>query len=277
MIPGQAPLPIATLICMRAGSPEDLAVKAIRSTAASLTHEDIILLRIDGGLAADRERFEQAAAPVPLRLLECERHQGLAGCLNELIEEVLGDEHWQLIARMDADDESLPGRMETQRKYLAEHPEIDILGTACIEVNEHGQHLQTKRMPVHHNAIIRMLPRSNPLNHPSVVIRRRVFASGLRYRTDVSRTEDYHLWIDAASQNFVFANLPQPLLNFRRDSHFFDRRGGLRQAIADSSVRLRAIRVLGQARPADLFWIAAAFGMRLLPGMLQKLVYLYMR
>jgi hypothetical protein len=273
----QPPQLIATLICMRAGSPEDLAVKAIRSTAASLTRDDIILLRIDGGLATDRELFQQAAAPVPLRLLGSARHQGLAACLNELIEEVLDDERWQLIARMDADDESLPARMQAQRTFLAEHPEIDILGTACIEVNEYGQHLQTKRMPLNHNAIIRNLPRSNPLNHPSVMIRRRVFASGLRYRTDVSRTEDYHLWIDAASKGFVFANLPQPLLNFRRDSRFFNRRGGLRQAIADSNVRLRAIRVLGQANPVDLFWIVAAFGMRLLPGRLQKLAYLYIR
>ncbi len=273
----QPPLPIATLICMRAGSPLALALRAIHSTAASLTSSDIILLRIDGGLPEDLELFQQAAAPVPLQLLGSPQHQGLAACLNELIEEVLRDERWELIARMDADDESLPGRMATQRTFLAKHPDVDILGTACIEVNEHGQHLQTKRMPLNHKAIVRNLTRSNPLNHPSVMIRRRVFTSGLRYRTDVSRTEDYHLWIDAASKGFIFANLPQPLLNFRRDSHFFERRGGLRQAIADSNVRLRAIRVLGLTSPVELFWIFAAFGMRLLPGRLQRIAYLYAR
>jgi hypothetical protein len=277
MNPCQPVLSIATLICMRAGSPLDLALRAIHSTAASLTSHDIIYLRIDGGLTEDQTIFEQAAAPVPLKLLGAEQHQGLAACLNELIEEVLRDERWELIARMDADDESLPGRMTTQRTFLAKHPDVDILGTACIEVNEHGEHLQTKRMPINHEAIVRNLTRSNPLNHPSVMIRRRVFTSGLRYRTDVSRTEDYHLWIDAASKGFVFANLPQPLLNFRRDSRFFERRGGLRQAIADSSVRLRAIRVLGLTSPVELVWIFAAFGMRLLPGRLQKIAYLYVR
>jgi hypothetical protein len=277
MTPCQPPLPIATLICMRAGSPLDLALRAIHSTAASLTSRDIIFLRIDGDSPEDQNMFEQAADPVPLQLLGSQHHQGLAACLNELIEEVLRNDHWELIARMDADDESLPGRMETQRTYLAKHPDIDILGTACIEVNEHGQHLQTKRMPLKHEAIVRNLPRSNPLNHPSVMIRRRVFESGLRYRTDVSRTEDYHLWIDAASKGFIFANLPQPLLNFRRDSRFFDRRGGLRQAIADSHVRLRAMCVLGPTGPFDFFWILAAFGMRLLPGSIQKIAYLYIR
>jgi hypothetical protein len=262
---------------MRAGSPLDLALKAISSTAASLTHSDIILLRVDGGLPTHLELFQQAAAPVPVRLLGSQHHQGLAACLNELIEEVLSDERWQLIARMDADDESLPGRMKMQRSFLAKHPEIDILGTACIEVNEHGDYLQTKRMPLNNEAIIRRLPRSNPHNHPSMMIRRRVFASGIRYRTYVSRTEDYHLWIDAASKGFVFANLPQALLKFRRDSHFFDRRGGLRQAVADSAVRLRAIRILGRINPIDFAWVFAAFGMRLLPASLQKVIYQCLR
>jgi len=277
MNPCQPVLPIATLICMRAGSPLNLALRAIHSTAASLTNHDVIFLRIDGGLPEDQAMFEQAAAPVPVRILASEQHQGLAACLNELIDEALRNECWQLMARMDADDESLPGRMETQRTFLAKHPDIDILGTACIEVNEHGQYLQTKRMPLNHVSIVRNLPRINPINHPSVMMRRRVFASGLRYRTDVSRTEDYHLWIDAASKGFVFANLPQPLLNFRRDSRFFDRRGGLNQAIADLNVRLTAICVLSQTNPINIIWAFAAFGMRLLPGSAQQFVYLLLR
>lgn len=273
----QFQLPIATLICMRAGSPQDLALKAIHTTASSLTNNDIIFLRIDGGRADDPELFQQAAAPVPLRLIASQNHQGLATCLNELIEEVLLDERWQLIARMDADDESLPGRMSVQRAFMIEHPEIDILGTACIEVNEKGDILQIKRMPLSHESIIRSLPRRNPINHPSVMIRRRVLASGLRYRTDVSRIEDYHLWIDAASKGFILANVEQPLLKFRRDSHFFHRRGGWRQAIADSNVRLRAIRTLNNSATTDLFWVFLAFAMRLLPGKLQKLAYLLLR
>ena len=213
----QPQLPIATLICMRAGAPQDLALRAIRSTAASLTPADTILLRIDGGEPGDPEPFRQAAAPVPLQLRHCLQHQGLAACLNALIEEVLADPRWQLIARMDADDASLPGRMDAQRRFLSEHPDIDILGTACNEVDEYGCHLQTKRMPLSHQRILRTMARSNPLNHPTVMIRRRVFAGGLRYRSDVRRTEDYHLWIEAAAQGFRFANLADPWLDFRRD------------------------------------------------------------
>jgi len=67
------------------------------------------------------------------------------------------------------------------------------------------------------------------------------------------------------------------LLNFRRDSTFFVRRGGFRQAWADMYVRLRAIRVLGLRSPLDLIWAGSAFMLRLLPGRVQTRFYNYLR
>lgn len=262
---------------MRAGSPPELTLAAIRSTAASLTSDDVILLRIDGGELDDPWPYQEAAAPVPLVVRPAPVARGLAVGLNALIDEVLSDPRWQLIARMDVDDESLSGRMEAQRQFFAANPQVDILGTACVEVDQRGRQLQVKRMPLSHAAIVRTLPRANPLNHPTVMFRRRVFVSGLRYRTDVSRIEDYHLWIDAVRAGFVLANLPQPLLNYRRDDAFFRRRGGLRQAWADLRVRCHAIRGLGLQHPCDPLWPLAAFVLRLLPGPLQQRLYARLR
>ncbi|WP_216919348.1 glycosyltransferase [Synechococcus sp. CCAP 1479/9] len=269
--------PIATLLCMKGDTPAALALRAIRSTAASLAPGDLLYLRVDGGTLSDPALFRAAAAPARLVLREVAEGRGLAHGLNQLVEEVLRDPGIALIARMDADDESLPGRMERQRRFLAEHREVDILGTACHEVDEHGAYLQLKRMPLSHRAIVATLPRSNPLNHPTVMLRRRVFESGLRYREDVKRTEDYHLWISAAGAGFVFANLAEPLLNFQRDSGFFGRRGGWRQAWADLHVRIRAMRELRLFSAANLLWAVAAFGLRLLPAALQTWLYLRLR
>ncbi|KEF41461.1 MAG: hypothetical protein ER33_11390 [Cyanobium sp. CACIAM 14] len=182
-----------------------------------------------------------------------------------------------LLARMDADDESLPGRMACQRQFMLDHLEVDILGTACHEIDEHGTYLQLKTMPLTHRRIVDTLPRSNPLNHPTVMLRRRVFESGLRYREDVRRTEDYHLWISAARRGFVFANLEEPLLNFRRDSTFFQRRGGWRQACADLHVRFRAMVELRLFSPINLLWALAAFGLRIMPATVQQWLYLRLR
>jgi glycosyltransferase involved in cell wall biosynthesis len=262
---------------MKGDASLELALTAVKSTATSLTPRDVIFLAIDGAEDFLGEPFHLAAGKVPLELRVFPQRGGLARRLNGLLDEVLGDGSWQLIARMDADDESLPGRMEIQRAFLMAHPEVDILGTACNEVDEWGHLLQQKSVPLNHEAILQSLPRSNPINHPTVMVRRRVFESGLRYRTDVSRTEDYHLWIDAAARGFRFANLPAPLLNFRRDTSFFDRRGGCRQACADVYVRYRAIRELRLFTPRNLLMLPAAFVLRLLPGRVQHCLYLLMR
>ncbi len=262
---------------MKGDTPAALALRAIRSTAASLAPGDLLYLRVDGGTLSDPELFRAAAAPARLVLREVAEGRGLAHGLNQLLEEVLRVPAIGLIARMDADDESLPGRMERQRRFLAEHPDVDILGTACHEVDEHGAYLQLKRMPLSHRAIVATLPRSNPLNHPTVMLRRRVFEAGLRYREDVKRTEDYHLWISAAGSGFVFANLAEPLLNFQRDSGFFGRRGGWQQAWADLHVRIRAMRELRLFSAPNLLWAVAAFGLRLLPAALQTWLYLRLR
>ena len=270
-------LRIIVLICMKWDTPKALALRAIRSTAASLLPDDAILLRVDGGELAVPQSFHMAAYPVPLLVRADPVCSGLAHGLNSLLDEVLEDPTWDLIARMDADDESLPDRMKVQREYFEAHPELDILGTACHELDEHGSYLQLKRMPLTHREIICTFPRSNPLNHPTVMMRRRVFESGLRYREDVRRTEDYHLWISAASQHYVFANLYEPLLNFSRDDHFFRRRGGFHQACADLNVRLSAMRKLRLFGPFNMLWAFFAFLLRLLPGWAQRWLYLRLR
>lgn len=268
---------IATLLCMKGGTPVALALRAIRSTASSLAPGDLLFLRVDGGELTDPDVFRAAAAPARLVLREVAAARGLAHGLNQLVEEALQDPGIALIARMDADDESLPGRMDRQRQFMADHGEVDILGTACHEIDEHGAYLQLKRIPISHRAIVASLPRSNPMNHPTVMMRRRVFESGLRYREDVKRTEDYHLWISAASSGFVLANMEEPLLNFQRDSNFFHRRGGWQQARADLHVRLRAMRELQLYSPVNILWAVAAFGMRIMPATLQQWLYLRLR
>jgi hypothetical protein len=258
---------------MRACDSEVLALDAVRSTAASLTEADCFFLRIDGGACSNLSAFRAAAAPAALVLQESASMKGLAFGLNALVEEVLLNPSWQLLARMDSDDHSNPGRLELQRRWLEAHCDVDILGTACNEVDENGALINYKSVPLSHCEIIRALPRFNPINHPTTLIRREVFSSGLRYRLDTSRIEDYHLWIDAALAGFRFANLPDPLLDFRRDTQFFRRRGGWHQAFADAGVRWRAIVELGLWSPFNLLAVIAAFVARIMPGSLQRYAY----
>ena len=249
--------------------------QALASTAMGLEPGDAIWLRIDGGCITEGQRLalQQGVAPIPLVIDSSGKRLGLATSLNELIEQVLADGRFGLVARMDADDICHPERFRLQRHYLAEHPEVDILGSCCREVDEQGQLIQIKHMPLRHTAMVKCLARRNVINHPSVIVRRAVFDSGLRYAPEVSRMEDYHLWISAAAAGWRLGNLPELLIDYRRDRHFFRRRGGWRQARADLLVRWRAIRVLGQWSLLNLGVMLGAGLVRMLPEAVQGWIY----
>ncbi len=268
---------IAVLLCMAAGTPRELEDRALRSTAAGLDAGDEIFVYVDGGEGGTADGFAQVSYPVRVTVLGASERRGLACGLNVLLQEVLRRGEFDLLARMDADDESWPDRFREQRAFLTAHPDVDVLGGGCREVDENGNLLQEKSMPTTHDAILRALPQRNPINHPTVIVRRRVFESGLRYREDVGRMEDYHLWVDVAAAGFRFANLPGCVLNFRRDSTFFRRRGGWELAGAEFAVRWRAMNVLRARTPVNLGWAMAAWILRVLPPSFQQGLYRVLR
>ena len=66
-----------------------------------------------------------------------EKNMGLVKSLNK----ALGYAKGEFIARMDADDISLPNRFEKQIDYLNNHPDVDFMGARCINIDEDGVEL----------------------------------------------------------------------------------------------------------------------------------------
>src|SRR5450759_3317756 len=62
-----------------------------------------------------------------VRVLRNVRNMGLAASLNIGWRTAKGD----LIARLDADDECLEGRLAAQVAFFREHPNVDVLGTGA--------------------------------------------------------------------------------------------------------------------------------------------------
>ena len=197
-----------------------------------------------------------------------EKNIGLTKSLNKGIQYITSE----LIARADSDDISMPTRFALQEKFLAEHPDIDILGGAMQEFNEDNDCLNVRRYPSTHEQARKYIMKASPLAHPSVMMRKKIFDEGLRYNEEYRTSQDVALWFDALNAGYHIANLDDIILHFRQNSSVFKRRG---RAKAWNEFK---IYIKGIYRKKGLFTFYYVYPLsrllfRLMPARLIELVY----
>jgi len=132
---------------------------------------------------------------------------------------------YNIIARADADDYSLPNRFEDQINFLKKNPEIDILSSNVEEVFKdiiYG----IRKLPTRHNLIVKMMKFRNPINHSSVIFRKKVIIKCGNY-LDLKYFEDYFLWVRALRFGAKFSNINKTLVKMTVNDNFYIRRKGL--------------------------------------------------
>ena len=154
--------------------------------------------------------LEYAARDRRVTTLVNERNIGLAATLNRGLEQA----RHELVARMDQDDESLPGRLELQLGFMAENPGVVAAGSFVFNMGRTPRYDRLVQLPVTPRDVARTLPRQNCLYHPSVVLRRSAVLEAGGYRAEFRNAEDYELWL-RLSRRHDLANIPLPLLRYR--------------------------------------------------------------
>ena len=147
------------------------------------------------------------------RIVLVERpNDGLVSALNEGIERARAD----LIARMDADDVSMPERFALQHARMVQEPELAVLGSFFNIIDINSKFVQLyKFLPLIPTKAARFVEHRCPVHHPTVMMRRDAVLKAGGYRKAFSHAEDYDLWLRMSELGYGFANLPQPLLNYR--------------------------------------------------------------
>jgi len=98
-------------------------------------------------------------------LIKNNENKGLAYSLNHCLSIAKG----KYIARMDADDISMPDRLV---EYLDRNTNIAVLGTWAKIIDKEGQVISSASLKTGYNNIIACAMCDSPLFHPSVMIRK---------------------------------------------------------------------------------------------------------
>jgi hypothetical protein len=145
------------------------------------------------------------------------RGSGIAAALNTAAAMARGP----VLARMDADDISLPGRFPRQLELLETNVSLGAVGTqvAAFSASPVGEGLL--RYVRWQNELVRPedhdrnLFVESPLCHPSTAIRREAFEAVGGYR-DGPFAEDYDLWLRLRARGYRLAKVPEVLLRWRQ-------------------------------------------------------------
>ncbi|MCD4755172.1 MAG: glycosyltransferase [Deltaproteobacteria bacterium] len=141
----------------------------------------------------------------PNRGLGATLNRGIAMCKTEFI------------ARMDADDVALPGRLEAQLNFLGCHKEVGLVGTQYTHLSTGGRNGFPSHLPCEYEAIYTALFRGrHAICHPSIMCRKSLLKSIGGYRVEgIGEDWDMFLRMGEAAQ---LANLKEVLLRYRLNS-----------------------------------------------------------
>ncbi len=154
--------------------------------------------------------FAYAEADPRMIILINEKACGFARSINRAIAVSQG----KYVVRMDADDVSLPERIQQQVEFMERSPHIGICGMQAEVVDEQGRLVGRMQKPCRPENVVAYLFHASPLVHPTYIVRRRVYELLGGYR-EFSPGQDYELLIRARRAGVLIANQPIVGLRYR--------------------------------------------------------------
>lgn len=201
----------------------DFLRECLASLAAQTVQADEIVIVEDGPLGAElKEVIRRAGATLPVVSVQLLAHVGLGAALREGLDACRGE----LVARMDADDVCAPDRFCRQLNFIERNSRVDVVGGAIAEFRHNPLVVESvRRLPVSGTALTSFAKLRNPLNHMTVMFRRRAVLDAGSY-LPCAGFEDYHLWARMLRRGCQLHNLPDVLVHVRCGNGMQQRRGG---------------------------------------------------
>ena len=215
------------------------------------TYENFEFIAIDDGSVDDTFSIIRSYAEKDSRIVPVTKpNSGLADSLNVGIKRASGT--W--IARLDADDLCMPNRLEEQVRYTNEHPEVGLLGSGFVEIDDAGFPIKSHSYPPDHAGLLERLERSGGFfPHSSAFYRTDLALELGGYNTRIRRAEDWRLWLNFSLRGKL-ASLPDKLVCIRKhaDQISLDNSGRRQLCDAVAATVCHFLRKAGQPDPSEL-------------------------
>lgn len=204
-------------------------IESLESILAQTVPADEIVIVCDGVLTERLDGIlDDYCARYP-ELFRVNRRELNIGLGRTLAEGVLLCRN-ELIARMDADDYSVPERCEKQLRLLERHPEIDVVGSNVEEfVDSIDRVVAHVVLPETPEQAEKFAKRRCPVRHPALMYRKSSVLKAGNYR-DYRRAQDYNLMVHMLLSGAKIYNIQENLVYMRVSADFYKRRGGWKYA-----------------------------------------------
>jgi glycosyltransferase involved in cell wall biosynthesis len=201
--------------------------------------DDLELLVLDDGSTDRSVEIVQGYQDPRVRLLQSPQNLGVVATLNRGLDAARS----VYVARMDADDISLPGRLSAQVALMEEDRAVGVCGSWVRFFGTLPDRVW--ECETEHEAIRSRHLFSPALSHPAVMLRKDVLDRfGLRYAPDFRYAQDYELWTRCAEHTRM-ANVPRVLLHYRWHTGMISTTKLEAQNACADRVRRREILALG--------------------------------
>jgi len=202
-------MPNGISVIMACYNCEETLNKAIDSIIVQ-TYSDWVMICCDDGSTDNTYKIlneYKSKYPDKFVIIRNEQNKKLAYSLNRCLEYA----NTEFVARMDADDESLPERFEKQIQFLSEHPECIVCGAKIRFINDFSGREHVSNVDETPDRFT--LHKHIPFNHATIMCRKAMY-DVLDGYTDIKTTvrcEDKDLWYRFFSHGLAGKNLNEPL------------------------------------------------------------------
>jgi glycosyltransferase involved in cell wall biosynthesis len=241
---------------------------AIASVFSNTVQPEETVVVADGELTQELSSIVAEFSGVhALRLVQLPRNVGLARALNAGLATI----HTTYTIRADADDFNHPDRFEMLVAKLCEG--FDLVGSAIREVDKVGNDIAFRSCPLTENEIRQFARKRNPFNHMTVGFRTATVVEVGGYPS-IHLKEDYALWSTLLAKGCRVCNLGEVLVDATAGVEMFQRRGGLRYALAEVDLQRHLVRCGLKSHASALMDGAFRSIVFLAPNKVREFVYL---